>query len=209
MYYKVTVSLKGVSKKVYREFYVLPTVSVYELGIAIVSSFNGVFEHMFFFESMEENMIFEDELWLDEECDFTNRFACDYKDVTINYLAKIGNKIDFIYDTGENYGFKVVIDKERYNFIDDRRIIINKAKGYGIFEDAHSLLDTFLESDKTFYKVCLEYANGDDWLPLGLEFPLDGTKDDYYKSIKGEELEDLMDKVEEDTFTLFQNEQNY
>ena len=203
-YYKLTVSLKDTPKKVYREFYVSPYVSLYELGLNIVFSFNGAMEHFFYYNEKVKKINFEDCSWLEER--YCEDYAYDYKDVTFNYLTKLTTKFNFIYDTGEDYIFEGNVAQHLYPIDDTEHVILIKGKGYGIFEDAHSLLHNFLESDHKFIDVCNEYTSGTEWLPLELKFPLDGTKEDYFKSLTKSQINQLIESIKIGVKEVFNNE---
>lgn len=158
---KIKASYVDCKEKFYRELYVRQSLSLFEVGALLVAYFNGKFEHMWAWES--KSYFYVDPTWVEEPYatdEKGNKYKLnvpfedkDYSKFTLlDCELDENNEIDFVYDTGENWTFKVhvflddVIEKE----IDGRKntwAFIIDGKGEGLWEDERRFFNDFIIND--------------------------------------------------------------
>ena len=76
----------------------------------------------------------------------------DEHSISFSYLNDLGTEFEYEYDTGEGYEFKCKKYKEKVEIIRDELdeeeypdVIAIEAKGKGIFEDNHGMLEDYFE----------------------------------------------------------------
>lgn len=111
--------------------------SLEDLGRYLVFALGGALEHMYLFKDNSVSYL-PKEWGVDEE----DTFSLDD-----SYLSDLSDKFTFIYDTGEDYIFECSKEKDKIDLIVDKPIIIEKAKGLGIFEDNARTLDAYLNGE--------------------------------------------------------------
>lgn len=151
------VKLDGLDGYLYREIKVPYGIILADLSYIILASMNAEGNHLF---SMTVN---GEERFGCDDCDdeFTDAYAAD---VTIPELGIVkGDKMELWYDFGEDYLFNIeVLDIEEHDHVqsfDD--VLIIDGKGYGIWEDAHRLLNLYYSDRKEFLKTIEEYGLSD------------------------------------------------
>lgn len=111
--------------------------SLEDLGRYLVFALGGELEHMYFFKDNSGSYLPEE--WREDEKDTLS--------LEDSYLSDLSDKFTFVYDTGEDYVFECSKEKDKIDSIVDKPIIIEKAKGLGIYEDNPYTLNAYLNGE--------------------------------------------------------------
>lgn len=136
-YLKLKVKFKPYPKRFYRTLLVRPDMNLVDLGCILVTALEGAFEHCFLFETRDFS--YEPIMFLTEGVNINSRLMDDY---TINDL---GEKFDFVYDTGCNYEFACSVMKKRVEISDEESAYLIDGAGQGIWEDYIGELYDYLD----------------------------------------------------------------
>lgn len=126
--YKITVTLKGFEKRIKRKFLINDNLKMEDFCRAVIVSMNGELEHLY---SLKYKNTYYICMYMDKT---------DYNEVKMNSL-RIGkllldekDKLELIYDFGDNWVFKIKVDKvmDGHN---DKNIELIEGIGCGIEED--------------------------------------------------------------------------
>lgn len=118
----------------YRTLLVKENINLVDLGCAIVSAFNGTFEHYFLFS--KDKLTYNPKIYLEDSIFETELLMNDYN------LVELGDKFKFTYDTGEGYDFTCEVKDTDMTYNEDENddVILIAGAGQGIWEDnIHSL----------------------------------------------------------------------
>lgn len=163
----VRIEFRDFPDRLNRTVYVRDNIKLREFGMLIVSIIKGEFCHFFYFN--KEDTFFYPSNFLEDDLGLGNSLYMN--DHTIQDLGK---KSLFVYDTGENYGFNIIVDDkefdftsldiykksylgltnddiDKYNNSNDITGIIVGGQGLGIWEDNISSLTEYLETGETDY----------------------------------------------------------
>ncbi|MEG1141623.1 MAG: plasmid pRiA4b ORF-3 family protein [Clostridia bacterium] len=153
--YKIKVSLDKYDELIYRIYEVSSMNYLSNLAYIILSTFNTLAYHLYKFEfygdiyhcNIESENIFEYEI--------------SSTDITLNQLLlQIGDKIDMIYDFGDNWKFNIeVIDILKRDKNKEYPYIV-EGKGKGIIEDNSFLLDEFIKLNNKNKPSSYDFGNG-------------------------------------------------
>lgn len=139
-YFKVKLEFNHKEKdRFYRVLLVKKDLNLVNLGVGIVTAFNGTLEHNFLFTTKTRSYV--PRVFM-EEGPMNNDVLMD--DYTINDLSK---EFSFEYDTGEGYEFKSKIYAKTYTLDSNEEILLIEGAGAGIFEDNISSLYAYLDGD--------------------------------------------------------------
>lgn len=111
--------------------------SLEDLGRYLVFALGGELEHMYFFK--DNSVSYLPEEWREDE-----EGALSLED---SYLSDLSDNFTFVYDTGEDYVFECLKEKDKIDSIVDKPIIIEEAKGLGIYEDNAYTLNAYLNGE--------------------------------------------------------------
>jgi len=145
-YLKIKITYTDFPERLNRVLCVNPQIKLFNLGIYIQILIKSAFEHMFLFKSSKCSYV--DETWIQDS--ITKSY--DYKVVDLFSAIVDDNKIEFIYDNGEDY----IFDINSKGYIEmpfNRDVILLDGKGDGIFEDNRSGLNSFLSNETPKEKI--------------------------------------------------------
>ena len=128
-YKKIKLSFKYCEKnRFYRTFLVDENLNLKDFGCALITAFNGAFEHNFMFKN--KNNTFNPRVFMEEFIFENDVLMDDYK------VADLGDKFEFIYDTGDGWEFdgKVYANTFERDYNEQEIVLIDGA-GQGIWED--------------------------------------------------------------------------
>lgn len=165
----IEVSVRGQKDKINRVMEVPYFISVADLAYFILATFEADANHLF-------QVSYKDYRFNGNGCDEMMR--CDgYADnVGLHDLRlRKNSKLELWYDFGDDYWFdvKVLEIKDNDKVMDFEDAVILDGNGYGIWEDAHYMLDLFLDNKDEFYQTLKENGMEADWFPVEEEFDLD------------------------------------
>lgn len=153
----IKVELMGLEKNIYRVIKVPYGMILADLAYLVLASMNAEGSHLFSITVKGEGRFGCDAC--DEE--FTDRYAADVTVPELN-ISK-GSVMELWYDFGDDYRFNIeVIDIEDHQAVqslDDMEVI--DGAGYGIWEDAHQLLDLYYDNREAFLETIQEYGLSD------------------------------------------------
>ncbi len=112
----------------YRTLVVKEDINLVDLGCAIVTAFNGAFEHCFYFKT--KDYFYNPKVFMDDSLWNNDLLMDDYT------LEDLGERFEFCYDSGEGWDFIAKVYKktvEPINLDDD--VFLIEGAGLGIFED--------------------------------------------------------------------------
>ncbi|WP_050638572.1 IS1096 element passenger TnpR family protein [Candidatus Stoquefichus sp. SB1] len=151
------IELVGLEKQIYRVMKVPYGIILADLAYLILASMNADGSHLF-------TLKIDGVRYGCDACDedFIEEYAAD---VTIPELElEKGDQFELWYDFGDDYFFHIdIIDIEEHDQLqsfEDLEII--DGNGYGIWEDAHRLLDLYYMNRKEFLKTIDEYGLSDE-----------------------------------------------
>ena len=140
--YIFRVKVKGLEKYITREIAIPKSMSLGDLGIAIILAFHGECSHLFQFTIDKKRYVLDPSEAVFDEPEYV--FDTYIKDIHWNPKKKY----NFTYDFGDNYEFSVQFVKEVED-TGDYPIEVLKGKGYGIWEDNHYYLDLYYMDPET------------------------------------------------------------
>lgn len=149
--YIFRVKVKRLEKFITREIAIPKSMSLGDLGVAIILAFNGDCSHLFQFTIDKRRYVVDpSESYFGEPEDMfkTNLYDIDWNPK---------KKYTFTYDFGDNYEFSVQFVKE-VSDTGNYPIEVLKGKGYGIWEDNHYYLDLYYMDPDTL----VENWDGDE-----------------------------------------------
>ena len=191
-YLKIEVALKGVSKRVYRDFYVKDDILLEEFGIKVLSTFNVQFEHCFLFSlgAKKEYVLPE---WLEEYPDF---YAGTYKGMKLLDMPRDDkNRFVLEYDTGEGYEFNVTISDEKIDKITSKEnMVCIGGRGEGIFENDRYLLTLFLKLN-SMEKALAHCSDGEEHYhtPYNTSMDDSSTTKEYFEPLDLDYINERME----------------
>lgn len=181
--YIFRIKVKGLEKYITREIAIPKSMSLGDLGVAIILAFNGECSHLFQF-------------MIDKK-----RYALDPREVVFDKPEHVfatrlyeidwnpKKKYTFVYDFGDDYIFSVQFVKEVSN-PGNYPIEVLKGKGYGIWEDNHYYLDLYYSNPNAM----VESWDGDE---VKVKDLLDFDPDDFCLLEINEELNDIFEMCRE------------
>lgn len=122
----------------YRTLAVKEDINLVDLGCAILTAFNGAYEHCFYFKTKEYT--YNPKAFMEDSIGGNDLLMDDYT------LEALGDHFEFCYDTGEGWDFIAKVYKrpvEPENSEDE--VFLLDGAGLGIFEDNISTLYNYLE----------------------------------------------------------------
>lgn len=126
--YKIKVTLKGFEKQIKRTFVINDNVKINDFCKAIITSMNGYLEHLY-------TLKYKDKYYICDYMDKNNYNEIKMNSLRINkLLLKEKDKLELIYDFGDNWIFKISVVKiiSGHNY---KNIELIDGIGKGIEED--------------------------------------------------------------------------
>jgi hypothetical protein len=145
IYKKIRVTSDIAPTRFDRVMYVKVDISLYSLGVLILTSLQAKFEHMFLFHS-GRFIDYVDETRLDDPFGTVKQY--DYKKIKLcNVVLNSQGNFALEYDTGDGWEFKIHVYEQETVLEDDKLAIVLKGKGQSLREDNIEAFEKYINNE--------------------------------------------------------------
>ncbi len=137
LYKKLTIEFKEHPRRLSRVLLVRSDIDLFSLGVAIVVSLGGMFEHYFLFRNKTHSFLPENF----DQCDDDELFMAHF------HLSDLGDQFSFEYDTGDGWDFHVKVSEQSIEKRSRKWAHVIDGVGQGIWEDNIRTLLAYLDGE--------------------------------------------------------------